>query len=228
MPKKAKDLTALEVKRLTTAGRVAVGTIAGLLLSVKPGGSKSWILRTMIADRRRNIGLGPYPEISLKDAHDRARAVKLKIEEGIDPIEEKRAKRAALKKQSMQTISFSEAARQCHKKKALEFKNAKHVTDWISSIQRYADPIIGDLPVSEIDLPEILAVLEPIWAEKTETATRLRQRLEQILNWATVSKYREGLNPARWDGHLSEILAKPSNIKKEFHFKAPLYGSALK
>ncbi|MFA5904637.1 MAG: integrase arm-type DNA-binding domain-containing protein [Desulfobacula sp.] len=223
MPKKAKDLTALEVKRLTTAGRVAVGTIAGLLLSVKPGGSKSWILRTMIADRRRNIGLGPYPEISLKDAHDRARVMKRLIEGGIDPIEEKRAKRAELKKQSMSTMSFSEAARQCHKKKSLEFKNAKHIDDWISSIQRYADPIIGDMSVSEIELPQILAVLEPIWTERTETANRLRLRIEQVLNWATVSGYREGLNPARWAGHLSEILAKPSKIKKETHFRALPY-----
>ena len=220
MPKKAKDLTAIEVKRLSNPGRVAVGTVAGLLLSVKPGGSKSWILRTMIADRRRNIGLGPYPEISLKEAHDRARKTKAAIEAGTDPIEEKRARRAELKKKSMSVISFSEAARQCHKKKALEFSSSKHVDDWISSINRYAGPIIGDLPVSGIDLPEILAVLNPIWAEKTETANRLRLRIEQVLNWAKVSGYREGKNPARWKGNLSEVLPKPNKIKKKIHFKA--------
>jgi len=220
MPKKAKDLTAIEVKRLSNPGRVAVGTVAGLLLSIKPGGSKSWILRTMIADRRRNIGLGSYPEITLAMAHEKARIKKELIEKGIDPIEERRARKTALKKKLMKTISFAEAARQCHKKKALEFTNAKHIDDWISSINRYADPIIGDLPVSEIDLPEILNVLNPIWTKKTETANRLRLRIEQVLNFAKVSGYREGKNPARWKGHLSEVLVKPSTIKKKIHFKA--------
>lgn len=223
MPKNAKELSAIEVKRLTKPGRHAVGTVSGLMLVVKETGARSWIIRTMIGGKRRSHGLGPYPEIGLKDAHDRARIIKKRIEEGIDPIEEKRAKRSALKKQSMSIMSFSEAARQCHKKKALEFKNAKHIDDWISSINRYADPIIGDMPVSEIELPQILAVLEPIWTERTETANRLRLRIEQVLNWAKVSGYREGLNPARWAGHLSEILAKPSKIKKETHFKALPY-----
>lgn len=223
MPKKAKDLTAIEVKRLNKAGRHAVGTIAGLLLVVSPSGAKSWILRTMVGDKRRSIGLGPYPEITLSVAHEKARFAKKFIEKGLDPIEEKKARQLALKKKAMQTISFSEAARKCHKKKALEFKNTKHVDDWISSINRYADPIIGDLPVSEIDLPEILAVLNPIWTERTETANRLRLRIEQVLNWAAVSGYRTGENPARWAGHLSEILAKPSKIKKETHFKALPY-----
>lgn len=220
MPKKVKELTAIEVKRLTKAGRHAVGTISGLLLVVKDTGAKSWILRTMVGNKRKSIGLGAYPEISLSIAHEKARVVKEQIEKGIDPIAERMAKRAELKKKSMQTILFSEAARQCHKKKALEFSNAKHIDDWISSINRYAGPIIGDLPVSEIDLPEILAVLKPIWTEKTDTANRLRLRIEQVLNWATVSGYRTGENPARWAGHLSEILPKPNKIKKKTHFKA--------
>jgi integrase len=220
MPKKAKELTAIEVKRLTKAGRHAVGAISGLLMVVKDTGTKSWIIRTMVGDKRRSIGLGPYPEVSLSIAHEKARAIKGLIEKGIDPIAERRARKVALKKKSMQTLSFSESAKQCHKKKALEFTNAKHIDDWISSIKRYANPIIGDLPVSEIDLPEILAVLKPIWTEKTDTANRLRRRIEQVLNWATVSGYREGDNPARWAGHLSEILPKPNKIKKKTHFKA--------
>ncbi len=220
MPKKAKELTAIEVKRLNKAGRHAVGTISGLLMVVKDTGAKSWIIRTMVGDKRKSIGLGPYPEVSLSIAHEKARAVKELIRNGIDPIEERRVRKAALKKQTMQTISFSEAARECHKKKALEFTNAKHINDWISSINRYASPIIGDLPISEIDLPDILAVLKPIWTEKTDTANRLRLRIEQVLNWATVSGYRTGENPARWAGHLSEILPKPNKIKKKTHFKA--------
>ena len=220
MPKKAKDLTAIEAKRLTKAGRHAVGTISGLLLVVKETGARSWIMRTMVGDKRRSIGLGAYPEVSLSIAHEKARAVKDLIEKGIDPMAERRARKAALKKQVMQTISFAEAARQCHKKKEKEFKNEKHVLQWISTINRYADPIIGDLPVSEIGIIEIQAVLKPIWNEKTETATRLRQRLEAVLSWAEVAGYRTGDNPAKWKGNLEHLLPKPSKIKKKTHFKA--------
>ncbi|MBA3009731.1 MAG: integrase arm-type DNA-binding domain-containing protein [Proteobacteria bacterium] len=223
MPKKAKDMTAIEVKRLTKAGRHAVGTVSGLLLVVSPSGARSWMVRTMVGDKRKSIGLGAYPENSLSLAQQKARVVKDLIEKGIDPIAEKKARKVALKKKSMQTLSFSEAARQCHKKKALEFTNAKHIDDWISSIKRYADPVIGDLPVSEIDLPEVLSILKPIWTEKTDTANRLRLRIEQVLNWATVSGYRTGENPARWAGHLSEILPKPNKVKKKTHFKALPY-----
>ena len=220
MPKKAKELTAIEVKRLSKAGRHAVGVISGLLLVVKDTGVKSWIMRTTVGDKRRSIGLGPYPEISLSIAHEKARAVKAMVRKGLDPIAEKLARQAALKKESMQTISFSEAARQCHKKKEKEFKNQKHVSQWLSSINRYACPIIGDLPVSEIGLPEIQAVLKPIWMEKTETATRLRQRLEAVLSWAEVAGYRTGDNPARWKGNLEHLLPKPGKIKNKTHFKA--------
>jgi integrase len=220
MPKKAKILTAIEVSRLDKPGRHAVGKVSGLLLVVKDTGTKSWILRTMVGGKRRNIGLGSYPEITLAMAYKKAGEKKELIEKGIDPIEERQERKIELKKKLMSILTFEDAAKQCHKKKALEFTNAKHIDDWISSIKRYANPIIGDLPVSEIDLPEILAVLKPIWTEKTDTANRLRRRIEQVLNWATVSGYRTGENPARWKGHLSEILPKPSKIKKKVHFKA--------
>ena len=173
-----------------------------------------------MGEKRRSIGLGGYPDITLAMAWEKARNIKEIVESGIDPVEEKRKRKDAIKKDQMKYLTFSGAARQCHKKKALEFTNAKHIDDWISSINRYANPIIGDLPVSEIDLPEVLAVLKPIWNEKTDTANRLRLRIEQVLNWATVSGYRAGENPARWAGHLSEILPKPNKITKKTHFKA--------
>jgi len=220
MPKKAKALSAIEVKRLIRPGRHAVGEVAGLLLVVKPSGAKSWILRTMVGNKRKSIGLGSYPEVLLAAAKEKARVTKEMIADGTDPIAEKRAKREALKKEMMSTITFAEAARQCHEKKSQEFKNQKHSHDWISSVNLHAIPVIGDLPVSEIDMPQILSVLQPIWTEKTETATRLRQRLEHILSWATVSGYREGENPARWKGHLSEILPAPNKVRKRSHFKA--------
>ena len=223
MPKKVKNLTAIEVARINKPGRHAVGTIPGLQLVVKASGAKSWMYRTKIGNLRRSIGLGGYPATTLAMAHEKARNIKSIIESGIDPIEEKRKHRDALVKDQMKRMTFAEAARQCHRKKTAEFRNDKHVSDWISSIERYVNPTIGNLPVSDIGLPEILTVLKPIWTEKTETATRVRQRIEQILNWSTVSGYRTGENPARWVGNLSEILPKPSKVRKGNHFKSMPY-----
>lgn len=223
MPKKAKDLTAIEVSRITTPGRHAVGTVPGLQLVVSPSGSRSWILRTKVGFKRRAIGLGSYPEVTLAMAHQKARNVKEIIASGVDPVAEKRKRKDALKKAQIQFITFADAALRCHRKKTAGFKNDKHVKDWISSIERYVNPHIGNTPVSDIGLPEILSVLEPIWKEKTETASRVRQRVEQVLNWATVSGYRTGENPARWTGWLDAILEKPSDIRKEKHFKSMPY-----
>lgn len=219
MPKIVKELSALDVRRIQKPGRHAVGYISGLMLVVKDSGAKSWILRTVIGGKRRNIGLGSYPEISLADARESAREMKKKIRQGIDPVEERKATQRALREQSKR-MTFAEAARLCHEKKQSEFKNEKHAKQWISTIERYAFPVIGNIPVDEIDLPHILSVLEPIWHEKTETATRLRQRLEAVLSWATVSGHRQGDNPARWQGHLDAVLPKPNKLKKVNHHAA--------
>ena len=221
MPKKAKELSALDVKRITKPGRHAVGVVPGLVLNVKPDtGAKSWMLRTVIGNRRRCLGLGGYPEITLAQAREKAREAREKIRQGIDPIEERQAQKQAYWKLQNGRMTFAEAARLCHEKKTAEFKNDKHIKQWISSVNRYAVPTIGRMAVEDIDLPDILKVLEPIWQEKTETATRLRQRLEQILNWAAVSGYRSGENPARWKGHLDAVLPAPGKIKKVSHHAA--------
>ncbi|MBW1802126.1 MAG: integrase arm-type DNA-binding domain-containing protein [Deltaproteobacteria bacterium] len=220
MPKIAVELSAMDIKRLNKPGAHATGYISGLLLIVKDSGAKSWILRTMIGGKRRSIGLGPYPEISLAEARNKARAYKEDIRQGIDPLEQKKARQRSLINSQNGRMTFAKAAKGCHEKKISEFRNDKHGRDWISSINRYAAPIIGNLPVDEIDLTHVLKILEPIWHEKTETATRLRQRIENVLAWATVSGYRSGDNPARWKGHLDAILPKPSKIKKVEHFKA--------
>jgi integrase len=169
------------------------------------------------------MGLGPYPEITLAKAIEKAREAKEQIRQGIDPVEEKKAVRRALKRSQDAVMTFRRAAEACHVKKMSEFKNEKHGQDWISSIKRYAFPVIGNIPVHEVELDHILKILEPIWTEKTETATRLRQRLEAVLAWATVSGYRTGDNPARWRGHLDAILPKPSKVKTVNHFKALEY-----
>jgi len=219
MPKKSRELSALEVKRLTRPGAHAVGFISGLQLVVKNTGAKSWVLRTMIGNNRRNIGLGGYPEVSLAEAREKAREAKKLIEQGIDPIEEKKTKKRALMALPNR-LTFAQAAISCHKQKSSEFKSDKHAKQWISVIKRYANPTIGDLPVDEIELSHILSVLEPIWHEKTETATRLRQRIEAVLSWATVSGHRTGDNPARWQGHLDAVLPKPGKLKKVKHHSA--------
>jgi len=220
MPKKANELSPLEIKRITKPGRHAVGHISGLQLVVKDTGTKSWILRTTVGKKRRAFGLGGFPEISLAQARERARDIKEMIRQGIDPIEQRKATKRALRKAQDGLITFAEAAARCHRKKVSEFKNDKHAKQWINSIKTYAFPLIGYMPVAEVELQHILKVLEPIWQIKTETASRLRQRIEQVLTWATVSGYRAGDNPARWKGHLDAILPKPSKIKKVKHFRA--------
>lgn len=224
MPKKAKELSALDVKRITKPGRHAVGVIPGLLLVVKPEtGAKSWILRVTVGNRRRNIGLGGYPEITLAKARERAREAKEHIEKGTDPVEQKKALRLAFIKSQNGRMTFAEASQRCYEKKLPEFKNIKHSKQWMSTLENYAFPIIGRMAVADIELPHILQVLEPVWQEKTETATRLRQRIEAVLTWATVSKYRKGENPARWKGNLSEVLPKPNKIKTVKHMPALPY-----
>jgi integrase len=220
MPKKAKEFSALDVKRLIKPGRYAVGVIPGLLFVVKPSGARSWVLRVVVGNKRRNIGLGGYPEISLAKARERAREAKELIMQGIDPVEQKKAIKAALRASQNGRLTFTEASRKCHEKKLFEFRNKKHSKQWISTIEKYAFPIIGNMAVEDIKLSHILQILQPIWTDKTETATRLRQRLEQVFNWATISGYRRGDNPARWKGHLEAILPIPNKIKKVRHMPA--------
>lgn len=220
MPKIAKELSAIEVSRIIQQGFHAVGGVSGLMLQVAKGGSRSWILRARIGEKRRDIGLGGYPEVSLKLARERALERKSLISKGIDPVEEKKAVRARLIASQRNSITFDEAAKIVHDTKSEEFKNEKYKAQWISVIKSYASPIIGKMPVSEITLHEIKAVLEPIWKEKTDTAKKLRGNIEVILAWATVHEYRTGENPARWKGYLDQVFQKPSKIKAVKHHAA--------
>jgi integrase len=220
MPKKAKELSATEVRRLNKPGLHAVGGVAGLLLQVTPTGATSWILRTMVGNKRRDIGLGGFPDVPLAQAREKARETKEQIKQGIDPVEQRKAARDALIAAQAKALSFKEAAIQCHKARAAEFRNAKHARDWMSSLERYAFPAFGSLPVADVDLPHVLKALQPIWESRTETATRVRQRIEAVLAWATVSKYRSGDNPARWSGNLDAVLPRPAKVSKVKHHRA--------
>jgi integrase len=218
MPKRVPEMAAIQVKRITEPGKYNVGGVAGLVLRVSDTGAKSWILRATIGGRRREIGLGGYPDVSLSQARDKAREMRETILQGRDPISERRERAKDLR--DSKTISFGYAAERAYEKKIQEFRSDKHAQNWFTSIEIHALPRIGKVPVDQITITDILAVLEPIWTKKTETASRLRQRLEYILNWATVSGYREGDNPARWKGHLDAVLPKPSKVRKVRHHPA--------
>lgn len=232
MPKKAKELTATQVRRLTAKpGLHAVGGVSGLLLQVTKTGATSWVLRYSTGERRttasgkayavrHDMGLGPFPEVTLAQARDAAREAKQQIREGIDPVAERKAARDATRAAQAKRMLFAEAARRCHAAKESEFRNAKHRKDWIASLERHAFPHLGEVPVADIELPHVLKALQPIWETRTETATRVRQRIESVLTWATVSKYRKGDNPARWDGNLKEVLPNPKKISKVKHHRA--------
>jgi integrase len=220
MPKKAKELSATEVRRLNKPGLHAVGGVAGLHLQVTATGATSWILRATVGTLRRDIGLGGFPDVPLAMAREKAREAKEQIRQGIDPVEQRKAARGALMAAQAKGINFDECARQFLKNKTAEFSNPKHAAQWESTLRDYASPVIGKLPVAEVTLPHIVKILEPLWQTKTETATRVRGRIESVLAWATVSGYREGDNPARWKGNLDAVLPKPGKLKNVQHHAA--------
>ncbi|TVP86042.1 MAG: site-specific integrase [Thioalkalivibrio sp.] len=220
MPKKARELSAVEVRRLKHPGYHAVGGVPGLHLQITPTGARSWILRAQVGNRRRDIGLGGYPEISIAQARERARTDRDQIRQGLDPVAERQATQARLKSQNAKAMTFDQATRIYLASKTREFKNDKHSAQWQSTLATYASPVIGKLPVDQIELAHIVAILNDIWTTKTETATRLRGRIENVLAWATVSGYRTGDNPARWKGNLDAILPKPGKLKNVQHHKA--------
>ncbi len=219
MPKRARELGALDVKRLTHPGhggnvQKPVGGVAGLRLQITPSNAASWVLRTAVGPKTREIGLGPYPEVSLAAARDKARLIREDIRNGIDPIEAKRSAKAQLVISQKRGLTFDEAAARYLPSKSVEFKNAKHAAQWRSTLATYASPAIGPMQVADIVMADILRVLEPIWRTKTETADRVRGRIERVLAWATVAGHRDGDNPARWKGNLDAVLPKPGKVAK--------------
>jgi integrase len=150
--------------------------------------------------------------------------VREQLRQGIDPLAARRAVQATLRAAAPRMLTFDQAAKQCHAKKAPEFRSAKHRNDWINSLTTHASPHIGTVPIDAVQVSHVLEVLRPIWNSKTETATRVRQRIEDVLDWATVSKLREGPNPAAWDGNLEHVLARPARVRKVEHHAAIPWG----
>lgn len=219
MPKKAREWGALDVKRASHSGTrdrnewFAVGGVSGLLLQITPNNAKSWLLRTMIGGHRRSVGLGPYPEISLAIARDKAREAKAMIERGIDPVEEKKAARAALAAARARHLTFEGAADRWIKAKLADRPEKSQKAVW-SALTRYAFPEIGAMALQDIGTQDILRVLQPIWTAKVDTAGKLKGYLESILSWSTVAGHRTGDNPAAWRGNLKELLPSQAAVTK--------------
>ena len=217
MPKIAKPLGALEVSRLAVDGLHAVGTVAGLYLSINTNGARSWILRTKVGNRRTDIGLGSYPAITLAVARERALETKDSIRQGVDPVADKRAKRAVIE------WTFDRCAAEYIAINRAGWKNAKHAQQWENTLATYASPVLGAKHVREIGVSEVLSAIQPHWLTKNETMVRLRNRIELVLAWAAVRGYRAKENPAAWRGNLDSVLPKPGRVNKRKPHKALPY-----
>ena len=216
----ANPLGALAVGRIKSPGYHAVGVIPGLYLAVNPTGARSWILRVMVGHKRREIGLGPFPSVPLAAAHEEARRLRELIRKGIDPVEEKRALKSALIASQHAAITFQQASERYIDAHSSAWRNPKHAAQWLATLRTYAFPVIGKLQVPDVKLSHILAVLEPIWTTKTETASRVRGRIERVLAWCTTRGLRSGINPATWRGQLDTVLPAPGKVSKEKHYPA--------
>lgn len=225
MPKVAEELTALDVKRLAHPGSrrnvlFSVGGVPGLHMQITPKGGRSWVLRAKVGNLRRDIGLGGFPGVTLSQAREKARAARARIAEGIDPVEERKAARAALVAAQRRGLTFDKAVEKCLSTKLDAFKNTKHRQQWESTLGAYATPELGKMLVQDITTQDVLRVLQPIWMDRTETASRLRGRIEAVLSWAAVAGHRTGDNPARWAGNLKELLPAPSKVANESNHPA--------
>lgn len=219
MAKIAKELTAMAVSRLKEDGAYAVGGVPGLQLQIL-GASRVWVLRFVLHGKRRRMGLGSFPAVSLAEAREQARQARSLIRAGTDPIDQRSSNRETIVAAAAKSLTFAQAAEKFIAAHEDGWSNAKHRLQWVSTISTYANPIIGQLPVAVIEQRHILQILDPIWRSKTETASRLRGRIEQVLNWAKVQGLREGPNPARWRDHLDLLLPAPEKVSPVKHLSA--------
>jgi integrase len=218
-------LTDLEVRKADKPGaRLSDG--GNLYLRISKTGVKSWTFmysaggKAGVRSRQTELGLGSYPDVTLAEARDKAEEKRRLRKAGVDP----KASKLRDKLASDRTITFDEAVKDFIAVKKVGWKNAKHVEQWENTLATYASPVFGRYSVASIDTELVLKCLQPIWESKTETATRLRGRIEAILDWAVVKKYRVGENPARWKGHLAHILPAPKSFQDVVHHPALHYS----
>jgi len=193
----------------------------GLYLQISIFGTKAWIFRYMLGRRSRKMGLGAIHTVSLAEARAEALEARKLVRKGIDPIEQQKALRSQQRLAAAKAVTFRQCAEKYIEANRAGWKNARHAAQWPATLADYVYPIFGDLPVQSIDTGLVLKALEPIWAKKTETAARVRGRIERVLDWARVRGYREGENPARWEGHLRETLPSRSKLSRSHHDAVP-------
>jgi len=225
----AERITALFVKHCKRPGKYPAG--GNLYLRVRKSTrnietdavTKSWLFRYSRFGKDTWLGLGPYPDVTLSDARDIATNERRKKWQGIDPLTDKLARRTAARTAHENMLTFAECAELYIESQAPGWSNSKHVEQWRSTLNNLAGPIIGRLPVDQIDTALIMRCVEPLWTTKTETASRLRGRIESVLDWSAVRGYRKGDNPARWRGHLDKLLPRPSQVVRVKHHAALPY-----
>ena len=218
-------LTAVVVKNRKATGRYSDG--GGLYLFVRPDRSKTWVFRwrDRTTGKLRDKGLGPVWDVSLEEARQSAAACRRQVREGVDPIDSARQARTAAKLERARRLTFGQCCEKYMDAHRESWRNAKHAAQWQSTLDTYCADL-KPLPVAEIDTALVIKALELIWTTKTETATRVRQRIEAVLDWATAREFRSGDNPARWRGHLDKLLAKPTKLKNVEHRAALPYADA--
>jgi integrase len=225
----AEKITALFVKHINRPGKYGDG--GNLYLQVRKSTrkipsdavTKSWLFRYSRFGKEVWMGLGPYPDVSLSEARNLATQERKKILKDIDPLSDKQARKIAVRAAHDNMLSFAECAELYVDSQAPGWSNPKHTEQWRNTLKNLAGPVIGHLAVDQVDTALVMRCLEPIWTTKTETASRLRGRIEAVLDWAAVRGYRKGDNPARWRGHLDKLLPRPSQVARVKHHPALPY-----
>jgi integrase len=215
-------LTALAITQAKRRGYYGDG--GGLFLQVSATGAKSWVFRFKEASKLREMGLGATHTVSLAEARQKALECRKARLEGRDPIEVRRGKRIQAKLDAAKAMTFAACAERYIASHKAGWRNPKHAAQWPATLGTYVYPVFGSLPVQAVDVGFVMKVIEPIWAIKPETASRVRGRIESVLDWATARGYRQGENPARWRGHLENLLPKKSKVRRVEHHAALPYA----
>jgi integrase len=232
--RKENRLIPLDISRSMKPGMYPDGN--GLYLRVGPNGAKAWVLRFRFGGKRHDMGLSAYPLFSLKEAREKARVCRRELAEGINPMEARRTVVSERRAEAAKMVTFEDCAKAYIAAHSLSWKNAKHEWQWRQTLEAHVYPILGRLPVTSIDTPLIMRVLnaptsedkKSVWHGMPETAGRVRGRIEAVLNWATANGFRAGDNPARWRGHLDKLLPAKEKIAKVKHQAAMPYADVPK
>jgi integrase len=223
----ARSINKFSARSATTMSIPGVhGDGNGLYLRVTPEGTRSWVFRYMINGRARSMGLGAHADVSLAEVRETASDLRRQVRRGRDPIDERKEEKERVRSEQRASTTFRECAESYVASHKAGWRNEKHAAQWTSTLTTYVYPVFGEAAVQAVDRSAVMKVLDPIWGEKSETASRLRGRIESILGWATVQGLRSGDNPARWKGHLDKLLPARSRVRQVKHHSALPYGEA--